>query len=574
MTVLQNIPRPKPGKATKAAKASRAPKLTDDELAAQARTRIAAVHAVPRFDLTLEPWIPVLHAGEVRTVGLGELFRDAHHISDLAIPNALLRASVRRLLSALTADLVRREENLLVDDWELLHADNTGFTPEQVQALLNGHADHLWLWHPQTPFLQDPRLAAGLVKPHADQPVQELLLHLPSGSSAAWWVKAQEPALLGGLGPAQTALWLTARWFYAINGNCGDLRLPDGSTVSSQAGGAFAETVATITHAFRVDGTSLFRSLLRGLPTALPEGPGELSGHQSPPASCAWLDTEQPRPSADPLYLATLNPSALLLAARDDSGNTTRFVRASTPLSGDVAKSLRDVAMNQDRHRITTVTDKGTLQAIRVLPTTLHGDLLQAFHRAGFDGQRLVGVINSSDCWLHADAPTVDGERLDLLLVRKGGTGSSPVWEELVGVELPARQVDPSHPNPRVVEHVRAAVQVAFDPKTGVRPRLEWAVADLLAQPGPEGWKRPKRDNTTAQALTEAAVHAWLARTADAFEDVLSSTDPDDLTRWKNAVWNAARAAFDDVAKPYITSTRYAPRYALALRQLTPRSLA
>lgn len=571
MTVPTKAAQEKP---RKPAKEPRAIKLTDDELAAQARTRIAAAHAVRRFDLTAEPWIPVLRAGEVVMVGLRGLLLDAHHITDVALPNALLRASMRRLLGALTADLVRRDRNLLVDDWETLHANNVGFRPEQVDALLTGHADHLWLWHPQTPFLQDQRLAPGLVKPHSDQPVQELLLHLPSGSSAAWWVKAQEPALLGGLPSAETALWLTARWFYAINGNCGELRLGDGSTVTSQSGGTFAETVATVTHVFRVDGLSLFRSLLRGLPTALPEVSSELSGPAAAATSCAWLDTQQPRPSADPLYLATLNASAVLLTDRDERGCTTRFVRASTPISGDIAKDLRGLAMREDKQRVTTLNDKGDLQAIRVLPTTLRGDLLQAFHRAGFDGQQLFGVINSSDCWLRADARTVDHERLDLLLVGKGGTGSSPVWEDLVGVELPARQVDPSHPNQRVVEHVRAAVQVAFDPKTGVRQRLEWAVADLLAQPAPNGWTRPKRDNTTAQALTETAVNMWLARTADAFERVLSSISPDDLDRWTTAVWTAARAAFDDIARPYTTSTRYAPRYAVALRQLAQRSQA
>ena len=555
----------KPVKAAK--KQARPPKLTDAQLAAQAVTRILGAHSQPRYDLATEPWIPVLRDGEVVTIGLRELLTEAHQISDLALPNALLRASMRRLLGALTADLIRRHPGLSLDDWRAAHSTNCGFTPAQVDLLLNAHGRHLWLWHPASPFLQDPRLARGLVKPHVNQPAQELLLHLPSGSSAAWWVKAGEPALLGGLRPDQSALWLTVRWFYGVNGNCGDVRIPDGATVGSHAGGAFAETVATVTHAFRVDSVSLFRSLLRGLGQALPQSDrvhGDLS-------TCAWLDPDQPRPVDDPLYLATVNVSAVLLAEADEDGNTTRFVRGSTPVAGEQAKLIRDLAMRADTHRVTVPNEKGHPAAVRVLPSALRGDVLQAFHRAGFEGLQLAGVINSAQCWLPVGGIVAGGERLELLLVGKAGTGSSPVWDELSGMQLPARHLDPAHPDPEVVRHVRAAVQIAFDPKDGVRQRLEWAVADLLAQPGPDGWKRPKRDNTTAQALTNKAVNAWLSRTAAAFDRVLDSDSEDEVEAWRTAVWSAARAAFDEIATPYITSTRYAPRYAVALRQLTSR---
>ncbi len=555
-------------------KPRRARKPTDDQLAAQARTRIALAHAEPRYDLTVEAWIPVMRDGEVHTIGLHELLAGAHHISDLAIPHPLLRASMRRLLGALTADLVRRARTLTVDDWTDAHTDNVGFTLEQVDELLDVHGQHLWLWHPRTPFLQDQRLARDLMKPHVDQPAQELLLHLPTGSSFAWWVKASEPALQGGLSAPQTSMWLAARWFYAINGNCGDLRLPDGTTVGAHAGGSFAETVATVTHAFRVDGTSLFRSLLRGLPASMLESPVTSPGGDPAAASCAWLDDEQPRPDPDLLYRATLNAAAVLLTARADAGATSRFVRASTPVTGEVAKRLRNLALIVDHHRITAPTTKDPLHAVRVPPGALRGDVLQALHRAGFDGARLSGVVNSADCWLDVDAVTVDREHLDILLIGKGGTGSSPVWEDLAGVELPARHVDPSHPNPAVVEHVRSAVAIAFDPNHGVRQRLEWAVLDLLAQPGPDGWKPPKRDNTAARSLTEKAVNDWLVRTATALERVLDSDAPDALETWRAEVRSAARAAFDDVALPYITSTRYAPRYAVALRRLSYRRSA
>jgi hypothetical protein len=545
-------------------------KLTEQEFASRAQARIMVAHSQQRYDLTTERWLPVVRDGQVVTVGLRELLADAAVISDIALPHALLRAAVRRWLLALTADLLRRDRSRTVEDWEDAHEANSGFSDEQIAALIDVHGQHLWLWHPRTPFLQDPRLASISTKPYADLPVQDLVLHLPSGSSAAWWIKAGEPALHGGLSPDQTALWLLARWFYGVNGNCGDIRLPTGGTVGAQPGGSYAETVATVTHAFRVDGTSLFRTLLRGMPSSLTDTAGfaEVAAR----GWCAWLDADQPRPSSDALYVATVNAAAVLLTGRDEAGDTTHFLRGATPIPADVAKGLRDHALRQDRHRVTTLDSRGVAQAVRVPPGALRGEMLYAFHRAGFDGQRLTGVVNSTDCWLSADASTVDAERLDILLIGKGGTGSSPVWQELLGAELPARQVDPEHPDRHVTEHVRAAVQVAFDPKTGVRQRLEWAIADLMSQPGPDGWKRPKRDNTTAQALTDAAVSSWLGRSAAALEAVLASDTPEALETWKAAAWRAARAAFDDVAQPYITSTRYAPRYAVALRWLTSRS--
>lgn len=550
-------------------KASRSPKLSEPQLVRQAQQAIAQAHAEPGYDLATERWLPVLRDGAVAPIGLRELLTDAHLIDDVAVPHPLLRAALRRFLLALTADLVRTDRGSDLHDWQRAHAVNGGFTREQVDAVLARHGQHLYLWHPVSPFLQDRRLLTGLVKPQADQPIQDLVLHLPSGSSAAWWVKSGDPALLGGQDPADTALWLLARWFYAVNGNCGDVRLATGATVGAHSGGAFAETIATVTHAFRVDDRSLFRTLLRGLPTALPgDGPQE---------GCAWLDPDQPRPSDDPLYQATLNPAAVLLTRADSGGRVTRFVRASTPLLGEQAKQLRDVALRADQHRVTTTDATGKVLAVRVPPSAQRSEVLRVLHRAGFDGQQLRGVVSSADCWLPAGSRTVNAERLDLLLVSKAGTGSSPVWEALAALELPARHVDPAHPDSDYAAHVRAAVKAAFDPTDGVLKRLERALRELLAQPADGSWAPARRDSApgrTAHALTEAAYERWQLATAQHFAAVLDSPAGDDaaLRSWSAAVWSAALDAFDQVSRPYVSSVRYAPRYAAARRRLIPRS--
>jgi hypothetical protein len=161
------------------------------------------------------------------------------------------------------------------------------------------------------------RLLACAVDPSNVLRMTDMVLHLPSGSSMAWWVKPGEPALDNHLPPDVVALLLIARWFYAPNGNCGAVTLPDGSKVTSHAGGAFAETITTITHAFRVDPISMFRTLLRGMPKTLFDQDRLKLGNENPDNAvngCAWLDANQPQESQSPLYLATLNPAMVLLA--------------------------------------------------------------------------------------------------------------------------------------------------------------------------------------------------------------------------------------------------------------------
>lgn len=569
---------PKPADPKTADPGPRATKLTGDELADQARQAIIRAHAQPRYDLTVEPWIPVLrHGGTVAAVGLRELLTDAHRIIDLAVPHPLLRASLRRFLSALTADVVRSDRASSQRDWELAHRTDRGFSSGQVEQLLRRHGAHLYLWHPVSPFLQDRRLVAALVKPQADQAIHDLVLDLPTSSSAAWWVKAGEPALNGGQDPADTTLWLLARWFYAANGNCGDVRLPDGGTVGAHSGGAFAETVATVTHAFRVDGSSLFRTLLRGLPQSL------IPTRDAGTDGCAWLDLDQPRPSADPLYQATLNPAAALLTAADPAGHVTRFVRTSTPLPGEDAKKLRNIAMDADQHRITTPSSAtgsatGKASVVRVLPGAQRSEALRVLYRDGLEAHPLRGVVSSADCWLPASGATFNAEQLDLLLVSKGGTGSSPVWEYLAGLALPARHVDPAHPDGAVaVGHVRAAVKAAFDPTDGVLVRLDRAMRELLGERTDAGWAPARRDSTpgrTASTLTAAAYERWQLATANEFAAVLDSSpgNAQALAAWSATVWSAALDAYDQEARPYLSSVRYAPRYAAARRRLIPRS--
>lgn len=544
-------------------------KLTPQQQAQQARDRIAALHATPLYNLAVEPWLPVTTHNGIEKVGLREVFMRAHEISDVAIPNPLLRAATRRYLTALAADIVNRDRTVTSTHWTRAHADNTGFRADQVDATFAVHADHLWLWHPVTPFLQDQRLATLSTRPDGDLPITDMVLHLPSGSTMAWWIKAGEPALDNHIAADAAALLLIARWFYAPNGNCGDVVLRDGTTVGSQAGGAFAETVATITHAFRVDRSSLFRTLVRGIPKTLVDQ--DSIDLASPVGGCAWLDPCQPQPSPSRLYQATLNPAMVLLTGRDEHGHVTGWLRGSTPIPGGDAKKCRDDAKDADQHRIIRELTDGKTNPVKIQPGAVRAEIVRQFHRDALKVRQLTGVVNDANCFVQPARSLAQHETLDLFLVSKGGTGSSPVWEDMIGIDLPAVYVDPGNPQ---LAAVRAVVDVAFDPVNGAQARLERAIADLLAQAGPDGWQRPTQKMSKGlyggfTALRDKAVNEWTAQTAAAFDAALANPTGQDAIDWPDLAYRVARDAFDRSAAPYLTSTRYAPRYAVARRHVT-----
>ena len=262
---------------------------------AQLCARVKAAHAEPRYDLGTEPWIPVhTRDGNAAVLGLGDVLLRAHELADLAEPNPLTRAALRRYLTAITALLVHRR-GADHEQWSARLRVNTGFDPEQVHALLAAQADHLWLYHPATPFLQDRRLITAMLQPKL-MPVAELVAHLPGETEAAWFTKRTDPDAAAGLTNAEAARALATRWFYTLNGNSADVDTSAGK-VSAQAGSAFAEGPAPLTHVFRVSETSLFATLLRNLTTELVEG-----------VSPAWADPARPSP-ADPELIHTTAPT-------------------------------------------------------------------------------------------------------------------------------------------------------------------------------------------------------------------------------------------------------------------------
>lgn len=161
----------------------------------------------PDHNLRTLPWISVRYLdGTRRDLGLDQLFADAHLIRGFAIPGAAERAGIFRFLISVTALIARAHGDV---DWDDVAED--GFDPDATRAALDAVSSHLWLIHPDTPFMQDPLIGDQA----ALQPISTLRPMAPGGSSKTWWGRQGDGFTAAALAPAEAAATLTAAWFYS-----------------------------------------------------------------------------------------------------------------------------------------------------------------------------------------------------------------------------------------------------------------------------------------------------------------------------------------------------------------------
>ena len=160
----------------------------------------------PRFDLLVEPWIPVRYLdGTTADVSLRAIFADAERIRELGgeLPTQTF-ALLRLLLAVLYRASYDEEHNLWHDDWATWWTE--GLPLDDINDYLDEFADRFDLLHPDRPFFQVAGLhtAKGEVKDTAplilDLPSNNRLfttrsgadsMRLPFAEAARWLVNAQ-----------------------------------------------------------------------------------------------------------------------------------------------------------------------------------------------------------------------------------------------------------------------------------------------------------------------------------------------------------------------------------------------
>jgi hypothetical protein len=171
---------------------------------------------MPAFDLTREPWVPVLRAdGTPDELNLRDVLREAHTLSALRDPLPTVGFGLYRLLGALVLDMFFVEPKAPFDTkalGDLLQARH--FDPTTVDAYFAKYADRFDLFQPTYPFLQTASMDADAPKPLAG------LLHpQPSGTNIAHFGHGHENEF--GVSPAAAARLLTTIAPFMTSGGAG-----------------------------------------------------------------------------------------------------------------------------------------------------------------------------------------------------------------------------------------------------------------------------------------------------------------------------------------------------------------
>lgn len=520
---------------------------------AQARTNgtvrgeYAAAHATPRFDLTEEPWIPVLgRDGVAASMSLRGLLERSHELVDIAETEPLARAALRRWLTALTVLLVRGSSTGAdIDAWTKAANINAGFTGDDIDAMLTTETDRLWLYHHATPFLQDRRLIDPLRSTAGfETSADDLVPQAPGDSGRAWAVKPTDPGHRGGLNEQQSAIALVRRWYYALLGNGG------GGT----KGGCYPDGTsnAPATQVFRVSTSSLFVTLLRNITVPL------ANSSAAPISGAAWHDPNLPTRDGDALYRYTLTASGALLGALE-TGKVNTILRSSIKKDKPTIDSVKRGAIGSDPH--TMWAERPGVDQKRVRLYNIHPPLkiVEQLRRGIIEGKQTVarGVVNNSDLWLPSTSSR-DDETIEILHATLAGSATSPQWDSTATLTMPAVHLDPRWDRSPDLDTL---IDVAFG-DGGINIRLGSAIRGVFA--GAEDAKNRSMSGPLVAAARQRWLHVADRLTSEALAGHLS------LVETESAMWSAAKRTTRRVLRPYAAQPRFAAGIITAINSISP----
>ncbi len=267
----------------------------------------------PAFDLTVEPWLPVVGPESTRLVSLREALTGAHEIDALDHANPLVAAALHRMLTAVAVDLLPplRSRRHWQDAF-----DEGRFDAESVGRYLDKDADRLDLFHPRTPFMQ----VAGLEAVSGEwKSVSLLLPEVATGNNVPLFSAVNESSVPP-LTPAQAAQRLvsTHAWDTAAikTGAKGDPKVSGGITTGNHTG-----TAGSLGLVIPL-GRNLFETLLLSCLVGT-TGPQDQPAWRQPPATAEWT-TRVPRGIRD--LLTWQSRRIRLLPEVDERGITVAKV--------------------------------------------------------------------------------------------------------------------------------------------------------------------------------------------------------------------------------------------------------
>ncbi|MFC4030735.1 type I-E CRISPR-associated protein Cse1/CasA [Streptomyces polygonati] len=255
----------------------------------------SAPSAADLYDLLTEPFVsvspmPGADGPGFRTVGLRELFLEAHRIGGLAVALPPAASGLLRVLYAIAARITGLDEAEDVGEWSdrrynLLDGEGR-FDPETVEGYFVRYSDRFRLFDVERPWMQDPRL---LGECPTGSGVNKLVMARPAGNNQVFFGHFTDSEQVP-LPPADAVLHLLAQLYYGPSGQCTP------RTVNGQRfGNAYAGPLRKVL-SYHPVGRSLFETLLLGLPY-----PNRWTGERGAAAdACPWERDELPDPLAVP----------------------------------------------------------------------------------------------------------------------------------------------------------------------------------------------------------------------------------------------------------------------------------
>ncbi|WP_081706426.1 type I-E CRISPR-associated protein Cse1/CasA [Nocardia sp. CNY236] len=221
--------------------------------------------ALKAIDLRVLKHIPVQDDDGLDTVGLRELFTRAHKISDLAVGLPPAAAGLRRILTVMAARITGLDTPGKASRWFARRNDvfaQGHFDLERVEDYFDEYSERFFLFHPERPFLQDPRLSQDCSAPSG---LNKLVFGRPSGNNQPW-MSHHHDKLPVPVPVEDAVLHLVAQLYYGAPGRC-TTRTVEGRSEANMTSGPARGLVS-----YHPTGTNLFESLVAGIPAPVGSG--------------------------------------------------------------------------------------------------------------------------------------------------------------------------------------------------------------------------------------------------------------------------------------------------------------
>lgn len=187
-----------------------------------------------RFDLTVRPWIPaavradldsgqlaeltgitglVVLPGQSIRLSLTQLLEAAHLLEHLGGLDPGAETALLRILVAVVARVTGLDADASGDwgdrRWDVLEAGRLDH--RRIRGYLGAHAGRWELYHPERPWMQDPRMREECT---GSSGVGRLVMTEPSGNNHLWWPLDKSAAAGVSAVPSEAAVLGLVTWLY------------------------------------------------------------------------------------------------------------------------------------------------------------------------------------------------------------------------------------------------------------------------------------------------------------------------------------------------------------------------